>query len=372
MGIELIVGNTGGPCSGKSSCRAVYEEFLIKAGYVPIFLDEAATRIILSNIKPDGKLFSNEEFQMMLAKVQYQMEQIYIESLNKKDIPFVLICDRTLIDAKAYMSNTAWNMLLAVMDLVESDLMTRYDLIIHLVTAADGAEAFYTCANNEARSETPEQARELDQKTKQAYYGYRNVYYIDNSTRFEEKLLRAVGIILSALGKAKPLGMQRKFIVENVDPNLLVKDVSEGGLSAQKLYLEQMYLTSYSPVIERRIRRIRFQDNWQYFYTEKSEDKTIITGKDYAIDKRTYQAYEQDIVWGSKIIKKDRYYFSFHNQYCNYDEFGPLCPNMLEIQVTDMQKEVILPKQFKVIREVTGDVRYSNADIALPKGRFHG
>lgn len=371
MGIELIVGNTGGPCSGKSSCRAVYEEFLIKAGYVPIFLDEAATRIILSNIKPDGKLFSNEEFQMMLAKVQYQMEQIYIESLNKKDIPFVLICDRTLIDAKAYMSNTAWNMLLAVMDLVESDLMTRYDLIIHLVTAADGAEAFYTCTNNEARNETPEQARELDQKTKQAYYGYRNVYYIDNSTSFEEKLLRAVGIILSALGKAKPLGMQRKFIVESVDPTLLVKDVSEGGLSAQKLYLEQMYLTSYSPVIERRIRRIRFQDNWQYFYTEKSEDKTIITGKDYAIDKRTYQAYEQDIVWGSKIIKKDRYYFSFHNQYCNYDEFGPLCPNMLEIQVTDMQKEVILPKQFKVIREVTGDVRYNNANLALPKGRFH-
>lgn len=29
----------------------------------------------------------------------------------------------------------------------------RYDLVIHLVSAANGAEKFYTTANNESRSE---------------------------------------------------------------------------------------------------------------------------------------------------------------------------------------------------------------------------
>ena len=33
----------------------------------------------------------------------------------------------------------------------------RYDAVFHLVTAAQGAERFYTLENNQARSETPEQ-----------------------------------------------------------------------------------------------------------------------------------------------------------------------------------------------------------------------
>ncbi len=36
----------------------------------------------------------------------------------------------------------------------------RYDAVFHLVTAAQGAERFYTLENNEARSETPQQVIE--------------------------------------------------------------------------------------------------------------------------------------------------------------------------------------------------------------------
>lgn len=37
----------------------------------------------------------------------------------------------------------------------------RYDAVVHLVTAADGAENFYTLANNEVRTESIEQAVEI-------------------------------------------------------------------------------------------------------------------------------------------------------------------------------------------------------------------
>ncbi len=40
----------------------------------------------------------------------------------------------------------------------------RYAAVLHLETAAKGAEAFYTTSNNRARKETPEQAREADDK----------------------------------------------------------------------------------------------------------------------------------------------------------------------------------------------------------------
>jgi hypothetical protein len=34
-----------------------------------------------------------------------------------------------------------------------SELLSRYHLVLHLVTAADGAQEFYTLANNSARTE---------------------------------------------------------------------------------------------------------------------------------------------------------------------------------------------------------------------------
>lgn len=42
--------------------------------------------------------------------------------------------------------------------------MLRYDAIIHLVTAAIGAEKYYTTENNAVRSENLQQARDLDFK----------------------------------------------------------------------------------------------------------------------------------------------------------------------------------------------------------------
>jgi len=37
----------------------------------------------------------------------------------------------------------------------------RYDAVLHLTTAAKGAESFYTKSNNAARRETIEEAREV-------------------------------------------------------------------------------------------------------------------------------------------------------------------------------------------------------------------
>ena len=52
--------------------------------------------------------------------------------------------------------------MLAANQLTEAQLAARYDLVVHLTTAADGAAAFYGRETNAARNETPEEARELD------------------------------------------------------------------------------------------------------------------------------------------------------------------------------------------------------------------
>ncbi len=49
----------------------------------------------------------------------------------------------------------------------------RYDQVVHMMTAASGAEQFYQLANNSARSEGIELARELDTKAAQVHNSWR-------------------------------------------------------------------------------------------------------------------------------------------------------------------------------------------------------
>jgi len=53
----------------------------------------------------------------------------------------------------------------------------RYDSIIHLVTAADGAESFYTLENNVARYEDVPTAIKVDQNLQNAWKGHPHLTY---------------------------------------------------------------------------------------------------------------------------------------------------------------------------------------------------
>lgn len=55
----------------------------------------------------------------------------------------------------------------------------RYDAVIHMVTAADGALEFYQ-KYNEARYESVEQAIAVDKKVRNAYIGHNKYFIVDN------------------------------------------------------------------------------------------------------------------------------------------------------------------------------------------------
>ena len=57
----------------------------------------------------------------------------------------VLLCDRGCMDGSAYLSKKLWNILINEYGInIKKIRDERYDLVIHLSTAADGAEKFYT------------------------------------------------------------------------------------------------------------------------------------------------------------------------------------------------------------------------------------
>lgn len=57
-----------------------------------------------------------------------------------------------------------------------------------MVTAAKGAEAFYTVENNATRGEDLQQARARDVNAAEAWVGHPYVDCVDNSSDFETKI----------------------------------------------------------------------------------------------------------------------------------------------------------------------------------------
>ena len=92
-----------------------------------------------------------------------------------------------------------------------------YDAVFHLVTAAKGAQEFYTLANNQARTETAEQAAAMDDKLIAAWTGHPHLRIIDNSTDFEAKMKRLIAEIAAFLGEPEPYEIERKFLIEYPD-----------------------------------------------------------------------------------------------------------------------------------------------------------
>jgi len=76
---------------------------------------------------------------------------------------------------------------------------TRYNQIIHMVSAANGAEPFYTTEDHICRTEGIALARELDKKAAQAWVGHPYFDVVDNSSDFEAKVCRMIQVIIERI-----------------------------------------------------------------------------------------------------------------------------------------------------------------------------
>jgi len=183
---EFVI--TGGPCAGKTTAINIVKQELTKKGFKVIVVAETATELVSSGIYPWE--LKTEEFQEILISRAFNKEETARMAARclKKDI--VILYDRGIMDCKAYMSCDVFKKELKKHDADEKNVREKYDAVFHLVTAANGAEEFYTLSNNEARKETIEEARNLDKKIIDSWSAHNNFKIIDNSTNFENKIGR--------------------------------------------------------------------------------------------------------------------------------------------------------------------------------------
>ena len=189
---------TGGPCGGKTSAHSYLKDELSKYGYKVVVMSETASEVMNSGLTYSAYNADNIAFEKNIVALQLAKESIYDEACKKlPNDKIILICDRGIMDCKSYMTKPEWHKLCIDLGISENQLINNYDAVFHLVTAAKGAEKFYTTQNNTARKENNiEDAIIADERTLAIWKNHPHHKIIDNSTNFEQKMQRLINEIL--------------------------------------------------------------------------------------------------------------------------------------------------------------------------------
>ena len=351
---------TGGPCAGKSTAMSWIQNHFQELGYQVLFVAETATELITGGVAP-WTCRSRLDYQLCQAKLQLEKEKIYLEAAKNMPAERVLIvCDRGMLDNKAYMSQTEFDFVAKSLGNNETELRDQYDAVFHLVTAAKGAEEAYTRANNAARTETPEQAAALDDKLIDAWTGHPHLRVIDNATDFEDKMRRLIAEISAFLGEPEPFEIERKFLIRYPDMNWLNRLPN-----AQKIEIVQTYLTAAEGE-ERRVRQRGADGHYTYYETIKRGLSGVRRlEKERRLSKDEYLTLLMESDSSAHPIRKTRYCLTYANQYFEIDLY-PFWKDqaILEIELKDENDEISIPEEIEIIREVTDDPAYKNAALA--------
>ena len=346
---------TGGPCAGKTTALAEVSERLRTRGFRVYVVPEAATIMQVG-----GASFANltlEQiliFQTSLLRTQLALEDAFMEVAKGSGRECFLLCDRGACDGKAYMPKHLWERMLNSngWDMV-SLRDGRYDLIVHMVTAADGAEKYYSLENNKARTEPPELAISLDKRTQEAWVGHPHLRIVDNRTDFREKINRTDSRITELAGIHLSKRVVRKFLLQ------APVDVS----GAEDFNVEQTFLsTGLESDVQESVRRRGTCGVFTYVHKVRrggQETKRQISNREYISSLARIDP-------ARRTVRIRRQSFLYAGAYFVLDCVTNVHPavTLLRSHCEEGDDELELPSWIKVDREVTGEQEFSMYSIA--------
>jgi len=353
---------TGGPCGGKTTCLSAITERMQGLGLQVYRIPETATLLLgggfsVRDVSP-SQLVGVEEG---ILRVMMAMEDVFYAIACSTSQPAIILCDRGTMDVSAYLPRDAWTALLDENNWTVVGLRDkRYEAVIQLVTAADGAESFYTTENNAVRTETLAEARVLDQRVRDAWVGHPHLRVIVNAIDFAHKVQRVVAAVCQVAGVPEPREIERKFLLRGTQAG------REVPVHFEEFDIEQTYLLSQDGW-ERRVRRRGQQGASTYTHTMK---RVVAAGQRVKIERqitgREYIAFLAQTDPARRTLKKCRRVFLWANQYFEWDIFKDPRPGLelLEVEVDAIDGLVELPPFLSIEREVTQDKVYANHTIA--------
>jgi CYTH domain-containing protein/predicted ATPase len=351
---------TGGPCGGKTTAIDAVTSRLREHGFAVFVAPEAATVVLTAG----GKQFNQTDAQRInvqeaIAKIILAQEDAIARLAEQCGKPAVLLCDRGMMDAVAYLPDGAWPEVSKRNDWNRVALRDeRYDAVIHMVTAADGAPQQYRTHDHAVRYETAEQAVAVDRRLQATWLGHPHLRVIPCRDDFDAKLAHAADTVCHALGVPQSHEIERKFLVASCD---------DMPVPFADLDIEQTYLTSDDGA-ERRVRKRSQGGEAVYYHTIKrriskqrrEEIERRITADEYAL-------LMQQADPARRTIHKTRRVFLYDGRMFEMDIYRDPRPGLcvIEIELDAEDEDVTLPPFVHIEREITGDKAYANAQLAL-------
>ena len=327
---------TGGPCAGKTTALVKIVEYFSGMGYKVFTVPEVPTLYSTGGwnyLTPNRQLYY--EGERAILETQLSLEDQFYRLAEVCEKPVLIVCDRGAMDISAYIKPEEWQEITQMVDTDSDKLRQRYDAVLHLVSAADGAEQYYTTATNATRYEKADEeglrlARELDKKVINAWSGHSHLRVINNHDDFNAKLNRVIKEISNVLGLPQPLEKERLY---------KVRRKWSGGKVVN---------------VHRSKKRI-------------SETEELETER--KVDNNLYEQMLQQADPYRATIKKKRQSFIWKGQHFEIDTFQEPVNDLVILQSKGVaeQESVKFPPFVKVLEDVTGNSRYYNYNIALRK-----
>lgn len=355
---------TGGPCAGKTTALVRVIEHFSSLGYKVFTIPEVPTMFTQSGM---DYLTKNHDFfyegEKATLEMQLALEDKFMAMAQTIDGPCVVVCDRGAMDISAYMQPEMWEDITHAVGTSTAELRdTRYDAVLHLVSAADGAEQFYTTSNNASRNEAADEeglkiARLLDKKVIEAWTGHSHLRVINNHEDFDKKLNRVLKEISNVLELPQPIEEERKYIVEMTGalPDCIESDIT------------QTYLVT-EPGCEVRLRRRGWGGKFVNVHTTKkrlSPTEELVTERQ--VSNNLYQSMLQQADPYRQTIRKQRKSFIWKGQFFELDTYQQPHEGLtiLETKGIARHEDVRFPPFLRVVEDITGNTKYYNYNLAL-------
>ena len=355
---------TGGPCAGKTTALVKITEYFSGFGYKVFNVPEVPT---IYSTAGWNYLTPNRDFyyqgERAILETQLAMEDQFMRLAEVCTKPVLIVCDRGTMDISAYIKPEEWEEITAMAGTNTNELRERYDAVLHLVSAADGAEQYYTTATNATRYEQANEeglriARELDKKVIKAWTGHPHLRVINNHDDFENKLNRVLKEISKVVGLPQPVQEERIFRVRIVGE---IPECSESMIT-------QTYLVA-EPGCEIRLRRREWSGGKVvnvHRSTKRISDTEVIE-TERKVDNNLYEQMLQQADPYRSTIKKRRQSFIWKGQFYEIDTFlSPISDLvMMETKGVAQHETVKVPPFIEILEDVTGNSKYLNYNIAL-------
>lgn len=356
---------TGGPCAGKTTALVRVIEHFSGLGYKVFTIPEVPTMFTQAGM---NYLTDNPDFfyegEKATLEIQLALEDKFMKMAQACKAPAVIVCDRGTMDISAYMKPDTWQEITKAVGTSTPQLRGRYDAVLHLVSAADGAEQFYTTSNNASRNESADEeglriARMLDKKVIEAWTGHPHLRVINNNVDFDRKLNRVLKEISNVLELPQPIEEERKYIVEMVGemPDSIESEITQTYLVAE-------------PGSEVRLRRRGWDGKFVNVHTNKkkvSGSEEIVTERQ--VSNALYESLLQQADPYRQTIRKLRKSFIWKGQFFELDTYHGHLEGLVILETKGIanHEDVKFPPFLKVIKDITGDMEYYNYNLALRK-----